>query len=367
MADHRVRQLARVLVHYSTAVQPGDLCTIEGETAGEPLIQAVYEEVLAAGGHPAVLMSPERAGHALLEHAADEQLDFVSPFADLAVERSDVRIRVLASVNPRELSAIPAERQVRRQRATGRLMERMMQRTAAGELRWVGCQYPTNGFAAEAEMSLTAYEDFLYGACLCDEPNAVAAWRAAGAGTRRLAEWVQGHEQIHIRGPGTDLRLNVGGRSFLAGDGRRNMPCGEVFTGPVEDSADGEVTFHFPTVFGGREVTGVRLRFRDGVVVEASAERGEELLHEMLDSDRGARRLGELGIGTNYRIDRGTRSILFDEKIGGTVHLALGRSYPETGGVNESSLHWDLICDLRRGGTLTVDGVEMQRDGRFLI
>ncbi len=367
MADRRVEQLARVLVRYSTAVAPGELCTIEGESAGEPLIQAIYQEVLRAGGQPAVLMSPQRAQHALFEQGDDDQLDFVSPYAELSVERSDVRIRVLANVNPRELSAIPAERQVRRQRASGALMERMMRRTAAGELRWVGCQYPTAGFAAEAEMSLTAYENFLYGACLCDEPDAVAAWRAAGAETTRLAEWANGHEEVHIQGPGTDLRLNVGGRRFLAGDGRRNMPCGEFFTGPVEDSADGVITFHLPTVFAGREVAGVRLGFRDGVVVEASADRGEDLLSETLDSDPGARRLGELGVGTNYRIDRGTRSILFDEKIGGTVHLALGRSYPETGGVNESSLHWDLICDLRRGGTLTVDGVELQRGGRFLI
>lgn len=367
MPDQRIQQLARVLVHYSTEVAPGDLCTIEGESAGEPLIEAIYEEVLRAGGHPAVLISPQRAQATLFELGSDDQLDFVSPFAEAAIERGDVRIRVLATTNPRELSGIPAERQVRRQRATGRLMERMMTRTAAGELRWVGCQYPTTGFAAEAEMSLTAYEDFLFGACLCDEPDAVAAWRAAGAETTRLAAWVQGHEEVHIQGPGTDLRLNVAGRQFVAGDGRRNMPCGEFFTGPVEDSANGEISFQLATVFGGREVSGVRLRFRDGAVVEASAERGESLLHELLDSDPGARRLGELGVGTNFHIDRGTRSILFDEKIGGTVHLALGRSYPETGGVNESALHWDLICDLRSGGTLTVDGVQMQRDGRFLV
>jgi aminopeptidase len=173
--------------------------------------------------------------------------------------------------------------------------------------------------------------------------------------------------EVHIQGPGTDLRLGVAGRRFVAADGQRNMPDGEFFTGPVEDSAQGEITFHLPTTFGGREVAGVRLRFRDGVVVEASAERGEDLLHQMLDSDAGARRLGELGIGTNFQISRGTRSILFDEKIGGTVHLALGRSYPETGGVNESALHWDLICDLRQGGTLTVDGVELQRDGTFRV
>jgi aminopeptidase len=367
MVDQRTLRLAQVLVQHSTEVKPGEVCTIEGESAGEPLIQAVFEEVLRAGGHPVVLMSPERTQSALFELASDDQLEFVSPFSVWSTSEADVRIRVLASTNPRELSAVAPQRQVLRQRALAGVMERMMARSAAGEMRWVGCQFPTAGFAAEAEMSTTAYEDFLYHACLCDESDPVGAWRRQAAEVDRLADWMQGRDEVHLSGPGTDLRMSVAGRHFVTGDGKRNMPCGEIFTGPVEDSANGEISFHLPTVFGGREVAGVRLRFRDGLVVDASAERGEHLLTEMLDSDPGARRLGELGIGTNFQISRGTRSILFDEKIGGTVHLALGRSYPETGGVNESALHWDLICDLRLGGTVTVDGTELQRDGLFLV
>jgi aminopeptidase len=367
MSDLRAQRLAQVLVHYSTEVRPGELCAIEGESCAEELIQAIYEEVLRTGGHPIVMMSPERAQAAFFELASEAQLEHVSPVARQLVEQADVRIRVLASANPRELSEVDPARQVRRQQANSELMERMMARSASGELRWALCQYPTNGYAAEAEMSLSTYEGFLYGACLCDREDPVAAWAAQASEVNRLADWIEGREEVHIEGPGTDLRLAVAGRHFIAADGKRNMPDGEFFTGPVEDSAQGTITFHLPTTYGGREVGGVQLRFEDGLVTDASAERGEALLHQMLDSDPGARRLGELGIGTNFAIARGTRSILFDEKIGGTVHLALGRSYPETGGVNESSLHWDMICDLRRGGTITVDGEELQRDGVFRV
>jgi aminopeptidase len=367
MSDLRAQRLAQVLVRYSTEVRSGELCAIEGESCAEELIQAIYEEVLRAGGHPVVMMSLERAQAAFFELASETQLEHISPVARQLVEQADVRIRVLASANPRELSEVDPARQVRRQQASSELMERMMARSASGELRWALCQYPTNGYAAEAEMSLSTYEGFLYGACLCDREDPVAAWAAQATEVNRLAEWIEGREEVHIEGPGTDLRLSVAGRHFIAADGKRNMPDGEFFTGPVEDSAQGTITFHLPTTYGGREVGGVRLRFEDGQVTDASAERGEALLHQMLDSDPGARRLGELGIGTNFAIARGTRSILFDEKIGGTVHLALGRSYPETGGVNESSLHWDMICDLRRGGTITVDGEELQRDGVFRV
>ncbi|HEX4106733.1 MAG TPA: aminopeptidase [Solirubrobacteraceae bacterium] len=367
MIDQRAQRLAQVLVRHSTAVQPGDLVAIEGDSAAESLILAVFEETLRAGGQPMLSVTPRGAESALFEHASDEQLDFVSPVTELLTDRSDVRIRVRAQENTRELSQVDPARQVRVQRSREPVMERMMERSAKGELRWVLCQYPTNGYAAEAEMSLSDYEQFLYSACLCDREDAVGAWRSAAGETERLTEWIGGREEVHIQGPGTDLKLAIAQRTFVACGGLRNMPDGEFFTGPVEDSAEGEITFHFPTVFGGREVAGVKLRFQGGAVVDARAERGEALLHQMLDTDAGSRRLGELGIGTNFQITHGTRSILFDEKIGGTVHLALGRSYPETGGVNVSALHWDLICDLRRGGTVTVDGEVLQRDGAFVV
>jgi aminopeptidase len=195
----------------------------------------------------------------------------------------------------------------------------------------------------------------------------VSAWREQSEKVEQLRDWITGKEEIRIEAPGTDISLNVSGRSFIAADGRHNMPDGEFFTGPVEDSASGEVAFTYPAVYGGREVSGVKLRFDQGRVVDASADRNEEFLIEMLDTDEGARRLGEIGIGTNYGIATGTKEILLDEKIGGTVHLAIGMSYPETGGANASAVHWDMVCDLRSGGALVVDGVELQRDGRFQV
>ncbi len=367
MRDPRVTNLARILVEHSTKVGEGDVCTIEGESAAEPLLQAVYEEVLKAGGHPIVNMALEEQSSAYFKHASDSQLEWVSPVSKWAVENADVRIAAMASRNTRALSGVPPERQTRRQAAMQGLMKRMMERSAEGSYRWVLTLFPTHAYASEAGMSLADYEDFYFGACLATDDDPVGAWSRASEETKRLAEWIQGREEVHVSGPGTDLKLGIADRKFIAADGEHNMPDGEFFTGPIEDSAEGEISFHLPATYAGREVAGVRFRFQGGRVVDASAEKGEEFLIEMLDTDEGARRLGELGIGTNYGITEGTGEILLDEKIGGTVHLAVGRSYPDTGGVNESAIHWDMICDLRQGGRIEVDGEALQEDGRFVV
>ena len=367
MKDQRAEALARILVHYSAAIREGDVCVIQGETAAEPLALAVYEEVVKAGAFPIVELIMDGQPPAFFRHANDTQLDWVSPTALWVADNADARIRLMADENTRALSAVDPARQSRRQAAAKPLMETMMRRTAAGEFRWALTLFPTQAYAAEADMSLADYEDFYYRACLCDRPDPVKAWEEQSVETRRLAEWMEGKEEIRIEGPGTDVRLNVAGRTFIAADGHHNMPDGEFFTGPVEDSATGEVTFSYPAVYGGREVAGVKLRFENGVIVDASAERNEDFLIKTLDTDDGARRLGELGVGTNYGIDRFTKEILLDEKIGGTVHLAVGMSYPETGGKNDSAVHWDMVCDLRRGGRITVDGQPLQVDGRFLV
>jgi aminopeptidase len=273
----------------------------------------------------------------------------------------------MASQNTRALSQVPPERQTMMQAARQHLMGRMMERSAEGSYRWALTLFPTHAYAAEAGMSLTGYEDFYYGACLATQDDPVGAWKRQSEETERLAGWIEGRSEVHVTGEGTDLKLGIEGRTFIAAGGRHNMPDGEFFTGPVEDSAEGEVKFHLPATYAGREVAGVRFRFEGGRVVDATAEKGEEFLIQMLDTDDGARRLGELGIGTNYGITDGTGEILLDEKIGGTVHLAVGRSYPETGGVNESAIHWDMICDLRRGGRIEVDGELLQEDGRFQV
>jgi len=368
LRDPRAEALAKILVGYSTGVKEGEVVSIDGESAAEPLLMAVYEEVLKAGANPILNVSLEGQSATYFKHASDSQLDWVSPVAEWMVENVDVRIAVGASTNTRELSAVPPERQTRRQMATGDLMARAMDRSAKGSFRWCYTLFPTSAYASEAEMSLADYEDFYFGACLATgDGDPLTAWEKASAETKRLAEWIEGHEEVHVIAPGTDIKLGIAGRKFIPCDGRHNMPDGEFFTGPVEDSVEGEVTFHLPAVIGGREVSGVRLRFESGVVVDASAERGEEFLIKLLDTDDGARRLGELGIGTNYGIDRGTREVLLDEKIGGTVHMAVGRSYPESGGKNESAVHTDLVCDLRLGGKIVVDGQDFQVDGRFVV
>jgi aminopeptidase len=367
LRDPRAEGLAKILVGYSTEVKEGEVVSIDGESAAAPLLLAVYEEVLRAGANPIVNVSLDGQSAAYYKHASDVQLEWISPTSEWLLDNVDVRIAVGASTNTRELSGVAPERQSRRQIATGELLGRAMERSAKGEFRWCYTLFPTNAYASEAEMSLADYEDFYYGACLADDEDPLTAWKSASEETVRLAEWIEGHEEVRVTAPGTDIRLGIAGRTFIPCDGRHNMPDGEFFTGPVEDSVEGEVTFHLPATIGGREVAGVHLRFESGKVVDASAERGEEFLIELLDTDEGARRLGELGIGTNYAIDRGTREVLLDEKLGGTVHMAVGKSYPESGGVNDSAVHTDLVCDLRLGGKLEVDGTAMQEDGKFVV
>jgi aminopeptidase len=365
--DPRIQNLAKILVGYSTQVKEGEVVSIDGESAAAPLLLAVYEEVLRAGGNPVLNVALDGQIAAYFKHASDRQLEWISPFAEWMVDNADVRIAIGASTNTRELSGVPPERQTLRQSVTGDLMARAMKRSADGDFRWVYTLFPTSAYASEAEMSLADYEDFYYGACLADDDDPLTAWKRASAETERLAGWIDGHEEVRITAPGTDIKLGIAGRTFIPCIGDNNMPDGEFFTGPVEDSVEGEVSFHLPAVIGGREVSGVHLKFEAGRVVDASAERGEEFLVALLDTDEGARTLGELGIGTNYGIDRGTREVLLDEKIGGTIHMAVGQAYPESGGTNESAVHTDLVCDLRLGGRLEVDGVVMQEDGKFVI
>ena len=367
MRDQRADALAQILVRYSTKVAKGDVCVIQSTTTAEPLVQAVYEEVLRAGGLPVMQLATEVAKEAFFDLADDEQLDWIPPIAKWAVEQADVRIAIMAEANTRALTGADPRKQARVERARKPLMETSMKRAATGEYRWSLTLFPTHAYASEAGMSLSDYEDFYYRACLATDGDPITAWKRTSDDVLRITEWMQGKEEVRIQGPDTDVRLNVSGRRWIPCVGHHNMPDGELFTGPVEGSVEGEVAFSFPAVYGGREVAGVRLRFEDGRVVDASAERGEDFLLETLDTDDGARRLGELGIGTNYGIATATKEILLDEKIGGTVHLAVGMSYPETGGVNDSAVHWDMVCDLRQGGSITVDGEELQRDGRFVV
>jgi aminopeptidase len=232
---------------------------------------------------------------------------------------------------------------------------------------WTLTLYPTDAYAQDADMSTTDYAEFVLNACKLNRPDPVAAWMELAAEQQRLIDWLADKDEIHLTGPGTDLTLSTKGRHWINADGRKNFPDGEIFTGPVETSVDGHVQFSYPVVHAGREIVDIRLAFENGRVTDATAAKGEEYLVKTLDTDEGARVLGEFAFGTNYDIQRFTKNILFDEKIGGTVHMAVGAGYPESGSTNESAVHWDMICDLRDGGEVTVDGQPFMRDGQILV
>jgi aminopeptidase len=301
------------------------------------------------------------------KYASDEQLRHVPRPIEIAMETYDVRINILAESNTKALSNIAPASIVLQQQARKGLMHTFMHRSATGELRWILAPFPTNAFAQDAEMGLTEYEDFVYNACLPDMNDPIDYWQKVSRRQQKIADWLKGKKQVHVKGNETDLRLSIDGRSFVNCDGHQNMPDGEIFTGPVEDSIEGCVYFSYPAIYKGKEVTGIRLWFEDGRVVRASAEKNGDFLQKILDTDAGSRFVGEFAIGTNENITLFTHEILFDEKIGGSFHLALGAGYPETGSKNESSIHWDMICDLRDEGEIRVDDELIYQKGKFVL
>ena len=367
MADPRVEAMARILVDYSVNIQPGELVRVRGEYEGAPLLRAVYRRVLERGGHPWLQVGLDGVEEIFYKVAGDEQLAYISSIDRHLVEALNATITVMAEVNTKALTGVDPAKQAKAQSARRPLFERFLERAAKKELKWTLTAYPTHAFAQDAELSLTEFEDFLYGAALVGEPDPVAAWQAISREQQRLVDWLDTKHDIRLVGPDTELTLSVAGRKWENCDGHENFPDGEIFTGPVEDSANGTVRFTYPACEGGREVEDVRLWFEKGKVVKATAAKNEAFLLTMIDTDEGARYLGEFAFGTNKGIQRFTRNILFDEKIGGTVHMALGSGYPETGSTNRSALHWDMICDLRQGGEVWVDGVLFCQDGKFLI
>lgn len=370
MRDQRLDRLADVLVRYSTRVRPGDLVAIQADPAAMPGVAAVYQAVLRAGGNPFYVARPAELEDILVRHGSPDQLSFTNPIDAHRISTMDVHIGLWADVNSKAMGRMPPERLAMRQRARKPVMAEFLARAAAGSLRWVGTQFPTHGSAQDAEMSLDEYEDFVFGAGLLDTPDPVAAWTAIHQSQKQVCEWLSARREVHFRAPardghdGTDLRVSVEGSTWINCGGHENFPDGEVFAGPR--GADGHVNYTFPGVYQGREVEGIRLAFRAGRVVDASARKNEDFLIAMLDLDEGARNLGEIAIGTNYAIREFSKNTLFDEKIGGTFHAAVGAGYPESGSTNESGLHWDMVCDLRQAGQIAADGEVFHRDGRFL-
>lgn len=367
MADPRVDKLAQLLVNYCIGVQPNQWVVVTGDPVTIPLMEAINHYVIKAGGHLTPLVSVAGIQETFLKEASDEQLTWVSPLSEVMVEKVEGFISLRGSSNTRHLSGVDPQRQQLSQRGQKRISDVMRRRMGDGSLPWVITQFPCDALAQEAEMSLREYEDFVYGATFADQPDPVQKWQEMHDMQQRIVDWLAGKKTIEVRGVNADLTLSIEGRSFINSDGKKNMPSGEVFTSPIEDSVNGWVNFSYPAVRGGREVEGVRLVFENGRVVQASATKGEEYLLSQLDLDEGARIIGEWAIGTNYGIQRFTKSILFDEKIGGSMHLAVGSGFPEAGGKNESLLHWDFITDMRTDSEIRVDGDLLYQNGAFQI
>jgi aminopeptidase len=370
MYDSRLDQLARVLVRYSTKVKKGDVVRINMPAVAEPLALALYKEVLRTGAHPFVRMVPEECREFMARHGSAAQIAYLSPY-DLEEQKTvNVDISAWGNRNTRAMSNIDPKKQTAMSKARKPIFDVAIERMGKkgkDKLRWVGTQYPCHAAAQDAEMSLTEYADFVFKAGLLHLPNPIAAWKKVHTAQQRVADFLNKAREVRYVVPdGTDIRFGVRGRRWVNCDGVYNFPDGEIFTGPIESATEGEVRFNFPAVYQGREVIDVWLRFRAGKVVDADASKGKDFLFQMMDQDKGARILGELAIGTNYGITKFTRNTLFDEKIGGTVHMALGAGFPETKSKNNSGLHWDLICDMRRGGRIEVDGKPISRNGRFL-
>jgi aminopeptidase len=366
VTDPRIERLADLIVDYSLEVREGQIVRIDGLEVAAPFALALYRSALSAGAQPYTRLGFAGLLETLLKHGSDEQLDYVSPLQWAELEHLDALVTIWSESNTRSLTRIDPERHARFIGAQRKLSNRRWERISSGELSWCGTLFPTDAHAQEAEMSLAEYEDFVFAACHVDAENAADHWRSVAGALAARARELGAVRELRIVGPDTDLRLGVEGRTWLAADGRYNMPDGEVFTSPVESETEGEIRYTFPAIYHGREVEDIRLRFEEGRVVAAEAVHGNDYLRSLLDMDDGARVLGEAAFGLNYEIDRFTRNILFDEKIGGTMHFAVGSGFPQTGARNTSGLHWDMICDLREDGEVYADGELVWKDGRFL-
>ncbi|MBN1302923.1 MAG: aminopeptidase [Anaerolineales bacterium] len=370
MSDPRIKKFAQLLIEHSARINPGDRVLLEATTAAEPLVRELYTQILEKGGHPhPMLMLPGTLpfiqDDLFLANANHRQLDYIPPFYKLAYEEFESRIRIHSATNTRAMTNADPEKNQRYSKVLGQLTQTQFRRGAEGSFKWVTTLFPTDGYAQDANMSLSEYEDFVYRAVHADQDDPIAYWQSQEESQQAAIDHIQGHDQVILRGPNVDLTLSIKDRIFKNSTGVFNMPDGEIYTGPVEKSVNGWVRFTYPAIYGGVAVEGAELTFKDGRVVEAKADKNLDYLQKMLETDAGACYLGEFAIGTNSDIDRFTGHILLDEKIDGSFHMAIGAGYPETGSVNKSAIHWDMICDLRTDSEILVDGDLFYKNGKF--
>ncbi len=363
MVDPRVEKLARLVVEHSVGVKPQEKVMIHGSYTAFPLIREIYKECLLNDAYPQIMADLDTS-YTFFKYAKDHQLSFVSPFERFVTENVDVRIRVHCDPDPRRLSNIKPSKLRTMMAARKELSDIHRRREAEGKLRWTVIPFPISAQAQDASMSLEEYEDFVYRSCLVDKEDPIMEWRRIYESQAKLCDFLNKASEVRFVGEDTDLTLNVKGRKWINCGGKENMPDGEIYTGPVENSAEGTIRFTYPGIYMGREVEDITLVFKAGEVVEVKAAKGEDLLQQLLQID-GANRIGEIAIGTNYGISRFTKNMLFDEKMGGTIHMALGSSYPDSGGQNKSSVHWDILKDMKHNGQIYVDGRLFYKNGNF--
>lgn len=359
---------AKVLVDYSVNVQKGELTIIRSDSQlSQPLVKEIYKQVLLKGAYPVVRVGVEGLNEVYIKNASDEQLEYIDPMTKIEYEEAKNLISIGAPLNVKSMAKSDSKKLAKRSSVMRSLSEKMLKRAANGELKWVIADFPTNALAQEADMSLDEYTEFLTKACYLYLDNPVEKWIEIGEKQQKIADYLNTKSKIRIVGEKTDITFNVAGRIWKSCAGECNFPDGEVYTSPVEDSANGQIYFDFPQIYRGNEAQKVLLTLENGKVVDAKAEKGEEFLNNMLNMDDGSRFVGEIAVGTNENIREITGNILFDEKIGGSIHMAVGASYPDTGGKNVSGLHWDLIKNMKNGGQIYADDVLIYENGKFLI
>lgn len=357
---------ARVLVEYSLDVQKGDKILIKSSYHARELVKFVYRDILKAGGHPEISISLPGIEKSFYDFASDEQLEYIPPSAKLYIEKYDGLLNIEAPYNLKALQSVDPQKKQKVSIAKTALNKTFMERAAAGNLKWTLCVFPTESAAQEAGMSKDEYSEFVFGACFLFEDDPIASWRSLRDTQQRVVDLLNTKSEIHYKSSDIDVKFSTKGRLWLNSAGTNNMPSGEVFSSPIEDSVNGKVRFSYPGIFMGQEIEDITLEIKDGLVVSWDAKQGRDLLDKVFEIE-GARRFGEVAVGMNYGIQKFTKNMLFDEKIGGTIHMAIGASYPETGGKNESSIHWDLLGDMSCDGEIFADGEKIYDKGKFTI
>jgi aminopeptidase len=367
MSDERLKKLAEVLVNYSVGIKPGDFVLIQAEEVAIEWIEVVAEAAIKAGAHVETLVDLPQIKELILKYGNEAQLTHERLIQKSVLKKADVWLTAWGTRNTKANSNIEPRKLQLAAKGNGSWRKIYSERMGDGSLRWCGAQFPTHAEAQEAEMSLSEYQDFVYSAGLLDLKDPLTAWEKIQERQQKWVEYLEQKKELHLVSEHTDVTIRVEGRKWINSCGKNNFPDGEIFTAPVENKINGYINFTFPGIYMGKMIEGIYLEVKDGKVITASAKKGEEFLKVLLETDSGAKFFGEFAIGTNYSIQKFTRNMSFDEKIGGTVHMAIGDSMPETGGKNRSAIHWDMLCDLRKNGKIYADGELFYEKGKFII